>query len=814
MSLLGLGKIRRRRGRHKAPTTLNNNDNSNTNGSGDVGVAVGGADAVSIPSSSSSSRSSLRLQRTIPMLKSCLKKEENDTPTASADSDHSMKESFGDERRQVKEAGRSAYSSSSSASASVSAPPPPHVPPIQHPPRSSSSAGSAAAASASSSTSTSTSSSASGSGSGSHSSSIHAPSKDGGGGAHHEQNHHQQQHHDKNLNHYRHSPNCSPNNSHASRNSSSRGSNSNSSGVAHSSSTDHHRNSTRGRSTRSNVSAVDRSSNKNNRPKVRFQSVEIREFSRTVSDNPSCSSGPPIGISWDHSEPRLHNINVFEHHRGYERKRQLDMVLSRGEREKLLLEWGVPYQQIAEGTRSALRVKNQRRQTIVNSGKVAKLEETFEDASRRLKNAFSIGRSRSQEDKLNHMTSLTSNQQHPETSARQPPLSLSPSKDEIRRSSDDSIISGSSQTRCSAGNGSVETVEPDNDIFEKLDMKVDISNVVSNSPTHAMMMVKSVSRLSSDDDGTASIDGYTLGATTLGNNSTTPSQMEMERFYQELELECFGEPNDIPSMVGQTLEVPAPVVVRQISDTSASDENDGFDNDDNLTSMNDSLSDADTFSSNPQSASFSKQSWKKDMPTRTEMTSDERPKQTEGQVDQVHDVQYNNAYYGVTSSEYHSAQDDSRNQYHWGVSTDHHSWVPQYGQNYLYPPSHNAPVFDEKANSSKLYGGPPSRARQNSLDSFDIRTQQQNCNEDIPSRRQHEIDQALLVIECMKAQEHEREVDDTWVSSRLSSLDDDGPQIRHMPLSNYMSPTRWMEDHDTLPFYFNSTVTIMEDHSE
>jgi hypothetical protein len=41
----------------------------------------------------------------------------------------------------------------------------------------------------------------------------------------------------------------------------------------------------------------------------------------------------------------------------------------------------------------------------------------------------------------------------------------------------------------------------------------------------------------------------------LTGNSTTQSENEIEKFYRELELEMFGE-EELPSMVGQTLEVP------------------------------------------------------------------------------------------------------------------------------------------------------------------------------------------------------------------------------------------------------------------
>jgi hypothetical protein len=58
-----------------------------------------------------------------------------------------------------------------------------------------------------------------------------------------------------------------------------------------------------------------------------------------------------------------------------------------------------------------------------------------------------------------------------------------------------------------------------------------------------------------EEDHACSSKGFTVG-----NNSTTQSELEIERFYRELELEMFGDEEELyelPSMVGQMLEVPA-----------------------------------------------------------------------------------------------------------------------------------------------------------------------------------------------------------------------------------------------------------------
>ena len=62
--------------------------------------------------------------------------------------------------------------------------------------------------------------------------------------------------------------------------------------------------------------------------------------------------------------------------------------MSRQRREELLAYWGIPVHDVVEAIRNNIRVKNQRRQTVTNLGKVEKIEEAFENATRKIKKAF------------------------------------------------------------------------------------------------------------------------------------------------------------------------------------------------------------------------------------------------------------------------------------------------------------------------------------------------------------------------------------------------------------------------------------------
>lgn len=255
--------------------------------------------------------------------------------------------------------------------------------------------------------------------------------------------------------------------------------------------------------------------------KVRFDLVEIRNYERIASDNPCCSSGPPIGIGWNHGDTYRESIDNYENNRGC-RRQNLEIVLSRSEREALLLEWAIDMKTIAASTRAAMKTKFQRKQTVINSRKASKLEEVIETTSRKLKHLFAPKRP------VNGAVVESFPVRTPEIYAF----------DFSRAGDTASITSAGEENR-----SHLQVTEPDS---------YEIENLIEQS-----FDIPTVGVHNEGDENTSNIDDFTLGATTLGNTSAfSPSIMEMEKFYQELELEMFGEEAELPSMVGQTLEVP------------------------------------------------------------------------------------------------------------------------------------------------------------------------------------------------------------------------------------------------------------------
>ena len=106
----------------------------------------------------------------------------------------------------------------------------------------------------------------------------------------------------------------------------------------------------------------------NCRRRVSFGSVQTREYSRTVGDNPACRYGPPLALGWEYSDNTCAEISVDAH--------QLKRVwrqsvaghvlypLSVSERRNLLKwEWQVPMEDMVAAEKEASRIQLQRHET-------------------------------------------------------------------------------------------------------------------------------------------------------------------------------------------------------------------------------------------------------------------------------------------------------------------------------------------------------------------------------------------------------------------------------------------------------------------
>lgn len=128
------------------------------------------------------------------------------------------------------------------------------------------------------------------------------------------------------------------------------------------------------------------------RRRVEFGEICIRDFERIATDNPSVSRGVPIGIGWQYIQYEQIRIDDYENNR--QKRTKAEMVMSADDRQWILRkEWEISQKEIAAAVRQAIKVKNQRRQTIIMEGdvfwsRVKRAMEVFEDCVKPITNAW------------------------------------------------------------------------------------------------------------------------------------------------------------------------------------------------------------------------------------------------------------------------------------------------------------------------------------------------------------------------------------------------------------------------------------------
>ncbi|KAL7529519.1 hypothetical protein ACHAXR_003011, partial [Thalassiosira sp. AJA248-18] len=95
---------------------------------------------------------------------------------------------------------------------------------------------------------------------------------------------------------------------------------------------------------------------------VRFDTVEFREYGRNLDDNPSTSSGPPIGIDWryDPKDTVVLDVDAYENCREGYRRSKWELAIPPSVREEMLREVGFSRNEIKLVVRSVQKDKDRR----------------------------------------------------------------------------------------------------------------------------------------------------------------------------------------------------------------------------------------------------------------------------------------------------------------------------------------------------------------------------------------------------------------------------------------------------------------------
>ena len=98
---------------------------------------------------------------------------------------------------------------------------------------------------------------------------------------------------------------------------------------------------------------------------VSFTSLSIREYPPSISDNPSCSFGPPVQLDWDYEAEETQLIDHYEESR-QPRRANHELLLSYYDRRFLLLKQaGYSRSEVKAAMKEAERVKRQRMVTDI-----------------------------------------------------------------------------------------------------------------------------------------------------------------------------------------------------------------------------------------------------------------------------------------------------------------------------------------------------------------------------------------------------------------------------------------------------------------
>lgn len=146
------------------------------------------------------------------------------------------------------------------------------------------------------------------------------------------------------------------------------------------------------RSMKSCMSAPNLSGMATMKRNVSFSKIEIRNYERTLGDNPCVSAGPPLALGWKY-DPNHAVMAIDEYEEAKTPRSKAEMLMPREIREMTLKEsWGVSRSEMNTVARDINITKRNRRATARSSAVIEKRHEQIEKTSRKVKRIVSLGR--------------------------------------------------------------------------------------------------------------------------------------------------------------------------------------------------------------------------------------------------------------------------------------------------------------------------------------------------------------------------------------------------------------------------------------
>ena len=106
-----------------------------------------------------------------------------------------------------------------------------------------------------------------------------------------------------------------------------------------------------------------------NKKRVQFESIEVREYPMIIGDHPSCSHGVPVQLDWNHEKTYSCELQLYEYCRTERRQTRKELLIPFQERARILIDAGYTLDEIGGATLSVIKVKKEREESLRKSKK-------------------------------------------------------------------------------------------------------------------------------------------------------------------------------------------------------------------------------------------------------------------------------------------------------------------------------------------------------------------------------------------------------------------------------------------------------------
>ena len=125
---------------------------------------------------------------------------------------------------------------------------------------------------------------------------------------------------------------------------------------------------------------------------VSYSKIEFRKYQRTLGDNPSVSSGPPVALDWEYSPNHL-ILNVDDYEEKKRSRSKVELFMPKSIREDIVREYcDVSRSQMNAVAKEINITTRNRKATALSTDAQEKWTEMLQSASRKFKRILSFSK--------------------------------------------------------------------------------------------------------------------------------------------------------------------------------------------------------------------------------------------------------------------------------------------------------------------------------------------------------------------------------------------------------------------------------------